>query len=1166
MDFNEEKILIDEFFNGKFEVKRSLGEGSFAKVYLVNHNYLDTLMAMKIIKEPLSISTDKKTVFHEVMIACQLRHENILSIYDAAEISDFSSGKNHAYFVMEYVPGGDLEQFLNSFIENNLFMSLERSLDLIKQIVNGLNMLHSANPPIIHRDLKPNNVLLSFKDTGDIVIKISDFGFAKEVSTVSDVDVVGSRPYMAPELFNRNASVKSDIYAVGVIFYQLLTNVYPYDVDNYTLDELICFKPWREELLPPSYYNKNVFEELDKIVLKCLDFNIANRYDDAGELLEDIESAIDKYKSNHVVYRNNVRNNYDEYYEYIINDPIKNAFRLAKIENKLEEAIEILEKEIVQDYDIRKCYSETLRIWKSKRPDLALISKAFTVNLKGRNYKMSCNLLKEAIAYNPSLKNKYQHYIDLWQIFMDLERNGSLFKAVASLENLMNSSHEINKLYRNILPVLKLYSVEEIVVEASRLINLNNFADGANLIEFAVVCDAEIMQRYSYKLSMWKQNMRVHFKHSSVEGNDTVDYAIDLGATNSALSYFNDGNPIIINNHRTCEVFTRSAVSIDENDDIKVGTNANDVVLKNNINAIEKFKNNLGFSIPFNFESSSKVMFPEELSAEIFKDLRLSAYNEMGVNIEHAVICVPANSNPIKTRAINEAADIAGFRSHNLILDPIAVALAYDLRKDDGIWMVYDMGGETFNASLIHDNEGEIELIATEGLDNFGGNVFDWKLINNLFKPKIVDDLYLDDFRQDNPKYFKIFKKLKDASEIAKKELSQNNDAEIFIPNLFDGYDFRYNLTKNELNKILRPLIEYSIKICKNLLEENALTEDDVDKIILAGASSLSPAVQDIVADELNIEMEFSIDPLTVVAKGAAIYAGSIEKPQIKIKNQPLSVILNQQDDKIRGKVFSNDFKSSFLGYSIVFKNENDTIKVPLGIDGVFNVSISNEKQYNISIYHKDKSVALDEKSPNYINGGNVHIPYFSSEFKPNVLYYKEASDNYSKLLKKIEYLKDYSQFDEMEIQRYIETLLEISRRDNMATGQAQIYIDYLNNVVEEILRDMEFSILSENVINKIEIVKDNDLFEIDDIDDILENRDLDKLKEIHAKLIESYVILNKNEVIEKCFFNLRIEGIFMNNETFVVELFEKGQSALNKKDYDELLTIVNLIYELDER
>ena len=342
-----------------------------------------------------------------------------------------------------------MEHFLNSYVEISRFMPIKLCMDLIRQILSGLNTLHSANPPIIHRDLKTNNVLLSFNACGDIIIKISDFGFAKEVTTgISDIDIAGTRPYMAPELFNKSVSTRSDIYAVGVMFYQLLTNRYPYNVGEYTIEELVELKPWKKDLKPPSYYNEQVPDILDSIVLKCLDINANNRYADAGDLLIDVENAIEKYDAAQSPSSTATEEGYnDDYCEYIINDSIKEAFRLAKCENGLKDAIEILEGEVLEDYAIREFYSETLRIWKSKRPDLKLISKAFTVNLKGRHYKLSCNFLREAIAYNPSLKSKYQHYVDLWEIFIDLERHGSLIRAVALLEKLMESNREIRRLY-----------------------------------------------------------------------------------------------------------------------------------------------------------------------------------------------------------------------------------------------------------------------------------------------------------------------------------------------------------------------------------------------------------------------------------------------------------------------------------------------------------------------------------------------------------------------------------------------------------------------------------------------------------------------------------------------------------------------------------------------
>lgn len=1167
MGFEEVKHQIEDFFNGKFQVKKFLGEGSFAKVYLVKHNYLDMLMAMKVVKEPLSITTNKKEVFREVTLACQLRDENVISIFDAGEISCFDGGKSHAYFIMEYVSGGDLEHFLNSFAENNMFMPLSRSMDLIRQILKGLDTLHSANPPIIHRDLKPNNVLLKFNACGDIIIKISDFGFAKEVTTgISDIDVAGTRPYMAPELFNKSISTKTDIYAIGVIFYQLLTNRYPYPIDEYSNEDLIDLKPWKEALNPPSHYNDKVFDALDRIVCKCLDFNPENRYLDACELLADVEKAIDEYNSKQIVFENkNPHDYHDEYSEYVINNSIKEAFRLAKRENGLQDAIEILEAEVLQDYDIRKCYSETLRIWKSRRPDLKLISKAFTVNLKGQNYRLSCNLLEEAIAYNPSIKGKYQHYIDLWEIFIDLEKHGSLFKSVVLLESLMDKNDEIERLYENLIPTLKSYSVDEIVVESIRLAKFNNLTEAANLMEFAVVCDAKAKSEYAYRLSLWKQNMRMLFKRTDKLKQDAIDYAIDLGTTDSVISYFNNGNPIIIKNHETGDDFTPSAVLLDENDNVQVGLNARNAIMSNSDNAVSGFKHDMGFSIPFTFKKSSRVMFPEELSAEVLKELRLSVYRQCGVDIEHAVICVPASSNPLKTKAIIDAANLAGFRSYNLILEPIAVSLAYNLRKDDAYWLIYDLGGGTFNASIIHENNGSIEKIATEGLDNLGGNSFDWKIINDLFRPKISRDLNLDDFRLNNPKYRDVFSKLKNAAELAKKDLTKFGKTDICINNLFEGYDFKYTLTQEGFKEIIMPSLNYTFKLCRNLLNDNLLSEENIDKIILAGGSCLSPAVQELISEEFDIEITSEIDPLTVVSRGAAIYAGSLEKPQRIVKSEKFSVIFTEQNIGLKGKVFCLDSKFSFLGYSIEFKNDDcPSSKIPLGMDGTFNVDLPCKK-FRIKICKGDVNVFLDEKSPSMIRGKKVYIPYlnnsfhiYNDDFTFNVLF-----DQYLGLIKDMERLKDYSFNLNNDVMEYIGRLLEIARNDPISLNLSSIYLNYLENIIEEFKMDLEYLALMENVENKMNAISENELFEIEGD---YRNYNLDELKAFHSNLIEKYVALNKNEVIEECFINLKFDGIYTHNEKLADELIERAHDAMDDNDYVELFDIVNLLYELDER
>lgn len=1180
MDFDVAKDMVEEFFNGQYEVKRFLGEGSFAEVYLVKHNYLNDLRALKIIKEPLSQTTNIKSVFSEVMIATQLRHENIISIYDAGIMSasglggyDRNDKKDFAFFVMEYVPGGDLEQYLSSFINSDLKMPISRVLDIVKQMLKGLNVLHSSNPPIVHRDLKLKNILLNYASNGDIVIKISDFGFAKAVTKgIRDIDIVGTRPYMAPECFSKAVSTMTDVYAIGVIFYQLLTSHYPYGVDEFSIDDFLDLKPWDLDLKPPSFYNEKVSSDLDRIVMKCLQANPDKRYDDASELLEDVNSIIEECSLSPVNLIDD--ENLDDDFNYVINDSLNEAFGLAKLENKLNEAIEILEVEVLKDYEIRRCYGETLRIWKSENPDVNLISKAFSVNLKGKNYDISSYLLKEAIAYNPLVNYKYGHYLDLWKIFIDLAKSGNLIKAVLDLEKLMNSNHHIHEIYADIINILKTYSIEEIVSKSVRLADSNNLKDASNLLEFAVVSNMRIRMDYAYKLSMWKQNMKTHFTTDFEFENDSVDYAIDLGTADSVVACFNNGNPKVIKNHVTGDDFTPSAIFIDGQGNIQVGENARNAILVDDKNAVSEFKSNMGFRVFYEFESSSKVLFPEELSAEVLKYLRTSVYETTSENIEHVVICVPANSNPIKTKAVNDAADIAGFRSHNLILEPMAVALAYNLKlknKSDKLWMVYDMGGSTFDVSLIGYKDGEFEKVATSGLANVGGNIFDWAIVNEIFVPKIRRDLKLDDFVFDNPKYRNAFSNLKIASENSKKELSKSSATDICINNLFDDYDFRYNLTRENFKKIIAPYMEHTFNLCRDLLENNSLDDGDIDRIILVGGSCLSPLVWEFVSEEFKIDVEHSIDPLTVVAKGASIYAGSLKKPAVESECEDVSLILNRDNYDIDGRVFTLDDKFSFLGYDIEFMDSltgESLCRMPLNIDGTFKAQFSCNEFY-INVYNGDNLVKFNEKSPNKIAGDNIKIDYFnkSSALTNAQLNLFDLANRYYRLINDIEFLGQYSFSFDGEIIEYVKRLFDLIQIDGNALMLFSVYLRHLESVAEKYTEELEFSVLLENVENKIRIVKGNNLFDInlDNFDSICKDKDLSQLKRLHTWLIEEYVRLNKNNVIKECYYNLKHYGIYQDSQTYD-DLTTEAEKALSSQDYEKLFFIVNQLYELDKR
>ena len=250
------------------------------------------------------------------------------------------------------------------------------------------------------------------------------------------------------------------------------------------------------------------------------------------------------------------------------------------------------------------------------------------------------------------------------------------------------------------------------------------------------------------------------------------------------------------------------------------------------------------------------------------------------------------------------------------------------------------------------------------------------------------------------------------------------------------------------------------------------------------------------------------------------------------------------------------------MGYEI----EIASVKLTLKIDGTFKLK-NPPQNYGINIYENGKLHKLDEKSPNKVDGEKIIIPYLNEQFNINCdVDLKELMNQYSKLLKEIDYLNEYSLVKDCEVQKYIETLIEIAQRDRIALNQAKIYIDYLTSIVENAKEDLEYSKLLENVSKKIEVAQNNALFDVGGIGRDLENKSLDELKGIHAFLIEEYVRSNENDVIVSCFFNLKLEGVYTNNEKLADELIEKAQSALNLNDFEELLSISNVLYELDER
>ena len=356
---------------------------------------------------------------------------------------------------------------------------------------------------------------MNYNDDEDIIIKISDFGFARELSSKSeDFEVGGTKPYMAPECFKGIFSTESDVYAVGVIFYLLLTASFPYKIDEYEVEDIVEGRPWNKILKLPSLFDENIPKFIDKIVMKSIQKDPEKRYKDANEFIYDLEIAIDTFKeyAYYQDYLSDKRESKEEqeyYYDYILNDNILEAFRLTKMEDGLDEASSILEKEVLKDYEIRKTYAKTLRLWKGDYPDAKLISEAFTVTLKEENYKLAIDLLNEAFAYNPILKESYGHFINLCDLFIDLEKDKDLKGSIEALDKLMERDDRINEIYKDSIDILRTCDKNTILEESIALSKKNKLVDSSKLLEFLVVSDDDIRKDYAYKLSLYKQDVRM---------------------------------------------------------------------------------------------------------------------------------------------------------------------------------------------------------------------------------------------------------------------------------------------------------------------------------------------------------------------------------------------------------------------------------------------------------------------------------------------------------------------------------------------------------------------------------------------------------------------------------------------------------------------------------
>ncbi len=363
----------------------------------------------------------------------------------------------------------------------------------------------------------------------------------------------------------------------------------------------------------------------------------------------------------------------------------------------------------------------------------------------------------------------------------------------------------------------------------------------------------------------------------------TIDFGIDLGTTNSAIAVLEGTRATVIKNNNSLE-YTPSVVWIDKNNRLMVGRAAKMRLEQEPENVKSEFKLQMGAEYEYRFESTGRIFKPEELSAEVLKSLRADVQQRLGEDITAAVITVPAAFELPQCDATRRAAQLAGLQFSPLIMEPTAAAMAhaFQSKSDKVYWLVYDLGGGTFDAAVIQIREGTFRIVNHAGDNHLGGKLIDWEIVEKLLAPDVANKYRVSNFTRGNAQWRMAFAKLKYYAEEAKINLSTQESYFITIDYLCkddngEPVPFEYELKRSEVVRLARPFIQRSVNIARQALAESKLGIANVEKVVLVGGPTLAPYVREILEDAhegLGIRLDYSVDPLTVVAQGAAIFAG----------------------------------------------------------------------------------------------------------------------------------------------------------------------------------------------------------------------------------------------------------------------------------------------------
>ena len=364
-----------------------------------------------------------------------------------------------------------------------------------------------------------------------------------------------------------------------------------------------------------------------------------------------------------------------------------------------------------------------------------------------------------------------------------------------------------------------------------------------------------------------------------------INFGIDLGTTNSSIAKFDKGRVEVFKNPVGLKETLPSVVAFRKGKVI-VGEKAREYVLKAAKGVIGGFKRKMGTSESFELKGTDKPKTPVELSAWVLKELKNFVHS--GEEVRAAVITIPASFDTIQSNATKQAGKLAGFEQVVLLQEPIAASLAYANKEDDedlfkeGQWLVYDLGGGTFDVALVQIREGEMKVLDHEG-DNFlGGNDFDQAMVEQMVLPYLEKEgKYTDlltEMKSAKGKHNRLYHKLLLLAEEVKMQLSGRDEAEIEFETIDDeGNEIEalITITRAQFEALIQPKIDQTIEMSQAILERNAISAADLSYVLMVGGSTYIPYVRSRVGERLGANVNTNIDPTTAVAVGAAFYAGT---------------------------------------------------------------------------------------------------------------------------------------------------------------------------------------------------------------------------------------------------------------------------------------------------